>query len=186
VNALSEASWHAPKDARQMAVARALLIEIVLKRISHVLALALALGTAACSPPQTQAAEQALATWRNKRPPRYTYVLEPIGWSNPGDTLRIKVESEEVLEAVERDGNEPNDRRYSMTGLLEEALEASDEATFSGNYDPELGYVKSFFYAPGPDEEPGAYGYEVLCFEPTLDERACGDVFVMNASPLGD
>jgi hypothetical protein len=160
----------------------------VLKRISFVLALALALspGAVACSPPETQAAEQALAIWRNKRPAQYTYVLQPIGERNQGDALRIKVENEEVLEAVERDGSKPDYRRYSMTGLLEEALQISDDATFSGDYDPELGYVKSFIYAPDPDREAGRYGYEVPCFEPTLEAGACADVFVMKDAALSD
>jgi hypothetical protein len=169
------------REGLGMAVAQP---EFVLNRIS--LLVALALGAAACSPPETQEAERALGTWRNKRPRQYTYVLEPIGGSNPGDTVRLKVEDEEVLEAIERDGNEPGFRRYSMTALLEEALEISDEATFRGSYDPELGYVKSFFYAPGSEAEPGGYGYVVLCFEPTLEERACGEMFAMSAATLRD
>jgi hypothetical protein len=139
------------------------------------LVLAAALG-AACSPPETQAAEDALATWRNKRPLHYTYVLEPTDWNKPGDPLRIKVENENVLEATARDGSEPEHRDYSMTGLLEEALELSGESTFSASYDPELGYVKSVSCAAGPTGQ----GYEVLCFEPTLDEGACANVFRMD------
>lgn len=145
----------------------------VLKRIS--LLVAVALGAVSCSPPETQAAEDALATWRNKRPRQYTYVLEPTAWQSPVEPLRIKVENEDVLEAITRDGSEAEPRDYSMTGLLREALEASDESTFSASYDSELGYVKSFFYAPGP----GGHGYEVRCFEPTLDENACDEVFRM-------
>lgn len=143
------------------------------------LVLALALNSAACSPPETQAAEDALATWRNKRPLQYTYVLEPIGFGEADDAWRIKVENETVLEAVQRDGSEPEHGLYSMTGLLQEALEISDESSFSGSYDAELGYLKSFFYAAGHAGAPNGYGYEVLCFEPTLDESACGHVFRM-------
>ena len=80
-----------------------------------------------------------------------------------------------MLEAIARDGSEADEHDYSMTGLLREALEVSDESTFSASYDAELGYVKSFFYAPGP----GGRGYEVLCFEPTLHESACTHVFRM-------
>jgi hypothetical protein len=145
----------------------------VLKRIS--LLAAVALGAVSCSPQETQAAEDALATWRNQRPREYSYVLEPISWQRPVEPLRIKVQNEDVLEAIARDGSQAEPRDYSMTGLLREALAASDESTFSASYDSELGYVKSFFYASGP----GGYGYEVRCFEPTLDESACNDVFRM-------
>ena len=38
-----------------------------------------------------------------------------------------------MLEAVQRDGSEPGHAPYSMTGLLQEALEISDESSFSGS-----------------------------------------------------
>lgn len=137
----------------------------------------------ACAPLETQKAEEALTTWRNKRPTQYTYVLEPTGWNNPAPALRIAVRNEDVLAAVERDGHEATADRLSMTGLLEDALAASDEDSFSASYDPELGYVKSFFYAPGPDEEAGGYGFEVPCFEPSLDDAACAEYFPPSVEP---
>jgi hypothetical protein len=130
-----------------------------------------------------QKAEQALTTWQNKRPTQYTYVLEPTGAGNPGRALRIEVQDEEVLAAVERDGREATADRLSMTGLLESALDASERDSFNATYDAELGYVKSFFYAPGPDDEPAGYGFEVPCFEPRLDAGACADQFRLSAAP---
>ena len=57
------------------------------------LAVALSLAGPACASDETVAAEQALAKWRNKRPQQYTYVLQPMGFGNHGDAVRIKVES---------------------------------------------------------------------------------------------
>ena len=161
-------------------LARALLFQVamellVLKRT--LLALVVAVGASACAPEQTVAAEQALAMWRNKRPLQYTYVLQPEGWSNHGDAVRIKVDQENLLEALERDGQESDLRRFTMTELLKVAVAVSDESTYTGSYDPELGYVKSFFYAPGPEEEPRGYGFDVLCFEQSLEEQACAAAF---------
>lgn len=144
---------------------------------------AFALASSACAPDETVAAEHALAQWRNKRPQQYTYVLQPTGWSNQGDALRIKVEQEELLEAIEADGDQPEYRRFTMTDLLERALELSDESSFAAAYDSELGYVKSMFYAPGPAEEPGGYGFDVLCLEKTLEEEACAGTFQMQVAP---
>lgn len=136
----------------------------------------LALGSAAaCSPLETQKAESALATWRNKRPTAYTYVLEPTAAHAAGRPLRVKVESEDVLEALETDGTSAMERGRSMTGLLEDALEIADEDGFSASYDDELGYVKSFYYAP--ESAAGGYGVDVPCLEPSLDEDACADHF---------
>lgn len=142
----------------------------------------LALGGSACASDETIAAEQALAKWRNKRPQQYTYVLQPTGWSNQGDAVRIKVEQEEVLEAIEADGEQPDYRRFTMTDLLEKAHDLSDESSFAATYDAELGYVKSFFYTPGPEEEPGGYGFDMLCLEKTLAEAACSETFQMLVS----
>jgi hypothetical protein len=143
----------------------------------------LALATSACAADETVAAEQALAKWRNKRPQQYTYVLQPTGFSNRGDAVRIKVDQERLLEAMEADGDQPVNRRFTMTDLLEEALELSSESSFAAAYDTELGYVKSFFYAAGPGEEPGGYGFDVLCLEKTLDETACAGTFQMRLAP---
>jgi hypothetical protein len=86
-----------------------------------------------------------------------------------------------VLRAIERDGHETTADRLSMTGLLEDALDASEQESFSGTYDPDLGYLKTFSYVSGPEEEPGGYGFEVPCFEPRLDEAACAEQFRLDA-----
>lgn len=161
----------------KQATARAGLQRGLLKR--GLLVAVFSLASSACASDETVAAEHALATWRNKRPQQYTYVLQPNGLSNQGDTVRIKVEQEEPLEALEADGDEPDYRRVTMTDLLERALDLSRESSFAAAYDTELGYVKSFFYAPGPEAEPGAYGFDVLCLEKTLEEAACSDTFQM-------
>ena len=148
-----------------------------------VLAVALSLASPACASDETVAAEQALAKWRNKRPQQYTYVLQPMGFGNHGDAVRIKVEQERLLEAMEADGDQPQHRRFTMTDLLEQALELSGEASFAAAYDVELGYVKSFFYAPEPDEAAGGYGFDVLCLEKSLDEGACSHTFQMQLAP---
>lgn len=147
------------------------------------MAVALALSTSACASDETVAAEQALAKWRNKRPQQYTYVLQPTGLGNHGDAVRIKVEQERLLEAIEPDGDQPAHRRFTMTDLLRQALELSSESSFAATYDAELGYVKSFLYAPEPDQDAGSFGFDVLCLEKSLDEPACFTAFQMQLAP---
>jgi hypothetical protein len=177
------AGWHAHccHRVRSDAMTQAMLKRKVLKRSA--LALALSLASSACASDETVAAEQALAKWRNKRPQQYTYVLQPTGFGNHGDAVRIKVEQERLLEAIEADGDQPEHRRFTMTDLLEQAVELSGESRFVAAYDAELGYVKSFFHASEPDEEPGGYGFDVLCLEKSLDEAACASTFQMQLAP---
>jgi hypothetical protein len=147
------------------------------------LAVALSLAGSACASDETVAAEQALAKWRNNRPQQYTYVLQPTGPGNHGDAVRIKVEQERLLEAIEADGDQPEHRRFTMTDLLRQALELSSESSFAAAYDAELGYVKSFLYAPEPGDQAAGYGFDVLCLEKSLDEAACSHTFQMQLAP---
>jgi hypothetical protein len=152
----------------------------VLKRTALLLAVALATATSACASAERAEAEHALALWRNTRPLQYTYVLQPIGWSSH-EPVRIRVDNEEVIDAVERSGASPAHHHVSMTELLKEAVETSDEDGFSASYDPELGYIKTFFYGAGR-AGPGSYGFEVPCLEPSLDELACDPAFAVFTS----
>ncbi len=135
--------------------------------------------TLACSHVEKEKAELAVATWRNRQPARYTYVLQPTGPDNPGQAVRLEVDQDEVLEAMQADGNHARDGHLTitMTSLLQNALDVADEESFVGSYDDELGYVKSFFYSPGPPEAPGGYGFDVPCFEASLADDACTTLF---------
>jgi hypothetical protein len=143
----------------------------------------LSLASSACAADETVAAEQAIAKWRNKGPQQYTYVLQPSGARNAGPPARIKVEQERLLEAIEADGGQPEHHRFTMTDLLEQALELSGESTFAAAYDAELGYLKSFSYVPEPDDSPSTYGFDVQCLEKSLDEAACAGTFQMQLTP---
>jgi hypothetical protein len=151
----------------------------VLQKFASVTWLAIALGgcSGGASAEDQAAAQNALTTWKSKQPTKYSFILTPTG-EHPGSEALISVENDVVIDVAQPSGAADDYAKYTMTGVLEETVAASQEYDrFRAGYDPELGFL--MWYDVPPDHGAGdgvpGYGLSVRCLAPSMGVESCAE-----------
>ena len=151
----------------------------MLQKVLGVTLLAVALGgcSQGASEETQAAAHNALTTWKTKQPAQYSFILTPTG-NHPGSEALISVENDVVVDVAQPSGAQDDYSKYTMTGVLEETVAASQEYDrFIAGYDPELGFL--MWYDVPPDHGAGdgvpGYGLSVRCLAPSAGVESCAE-----------